>query len=46
MVIPIPIFENPLFNKIWLDIIEYTVINEEQLQTNDDFPLCLSVMFE
>lgn len=46
MVIPIPIFENPMFNKIWVDIIEYTVINEERLQTNDDFPLCLSALFE
>ena len=46
MVIPIPIFENPRFNEIWLDILEYTVINEERLQTTDDFPLCLSALFD
>ena len=46
MVIPIPLFENPRFNEIWVDILEYTVIHEERLQTTDDFPLCLSALFE
>lgn len=46
MIVPIPIFENPRFNEIWLDILEYTVIHEERLQTTDDFPLCLYALFD
>lgn len=46
MIVPISIFENPRFNEIWLDILEYTVINEERLQTTDDFPLCLYALFD
>ena len=30
MIIPIKLFENALFNKIWLDILEYTVLNKER----------------
>lgn len=46
MVVPIPIFENPQFDKIWVDIFEYTVINDERKQMTDDFPFCLSALFE
>lgn len=46
MIIPIKLFENVLFNKIWLDILEYTVLHKEAQLVNDDFPFCLAGMFE
>ena len=46
MIIPIKLFENVLFNKIWLDILEYTVLHKEAQLVNDDFPFCLADMFE
>ena len=45
MIIPIPIFDNPQFHKIWIDIFEYTVIEDERKLT-ENFPLSLYAMFE